>query len=77
MKHSEYIEKQPKASKDYYKAFEIADKLHKPGISAHITPDNIKHFRKYLYEIMSKRQQDVATRKIFKASNQLQITRLK
>lgn len=76
MKQGKYISKQPDRPKDYHKAYIVADKLVKVGSTANVEPDNIKHFRKYLYEIAAKKQYDVVTRKIFKTSNMLQITRL-
>lgn len=77
MKQGKYISKQPDRPKDYHKAYTIADRLSKVGSTANIEPENVKHFRKYLYEIVYKRQQEVATRKIFRGSNMLQITRIK
>lgn len=69
-----YSAKHNNASADYKAAYDIVQAL---GIGAcdYYTPDNLKVFRKYLYDLALKQNKEVATRKQSDKIT-LQITRL-
>jgi hypothetical protein len=55
MINKEFIRKQPDASNDYYKAYNIVQSLNK-GEDKTVKIDNIIRFRKYLYDLAAKDQ---------------------
>jgi hypothetical protein len=55
MINKEFIRKQPEASNDYQKAYNIVQSLHK-GEDKTIKIDNSIRFRKYLYDLAAKEQ---------------------
>lgn len=73
VKTTHFTHKQPEASKDYKKAYDIVNSLD-IGESQWIDADNIKVLRKYIYDLGLKQDKDFATRK--RPDNTLQITRM-
>lgn len=72
IKITTFTRKQPNKSNDYTKAYDIINNL-SVGSSDTATPDNIKVFRKYVYDLGLKHNKSFATR-LYNGS--LTITRL-
>lgn len=73
IKVNHFTHKHPEASTDYKLAYDITNAL-LVGQSQSANADNIKVFRKYIYDLGLKQGKDFATRK--RDNNILQITRL-
>jgi hypothetical protein len=61
-KLSSFIRKQPESSDDYLTAYNIVNAI-KQGQSKTVTPDNLKVFRKYIYDLGAKQGKEFTTRK--------------
>jgi hypothetical protein len=61
VKINNYTRKQPDSSNDYTTAYTLVNSL-APGASEVVTVDNIKVFRKYIYDLSYKRNMEFATR---------------
>jgi len=61
IKVQHYTRKQPEASNDYTNAYNIINTL-LIGCNEIATPDNIKVFRKYIYDLGLKHNKEFATR---------------
>lgn len=61
IKVQHYTRKQPKASEDYTRAYNIITTLDK-GCNDSAIPDNTKVFRKYVYDLGLKHNKQFATR---------------
>ncbi len=61
IKLTTFTRKQPDASNDYTMAYDIVNTLHS-GNSIIAEPDNIKIFRKYIYDLSYKHNKTFATR---------------
>jgi len=61
MNKEAYSAKHKTASNDYKSAYDIVGSL-EPGMSDTYQPDNIKVFRKYIYDLALKQDKEMATR---------------
>jgi len=61
IKITTFTRKQPEASNDYNNAYDIITSL-SIGCNSSYTPDNIKVFRKYVYDLGLKHNKSFATR---------------
>ncbi len=73
IKIEQYTAKHPEANNDYKAAYDIVNNLDKGKSTAH-TPDAIKVFRKYIYDLSLKQNKEMATR--LHSAISLNITRL-
>lgn len=62
MNKNSFVFKHVNASADYKLAYDIVSNF-EPGDANTYTPDNMKTFRKYLYDLALKQNKEFATRK--------------